>query len=543
MGNQPTTPRFVNPVPIAGLNAVPPRAKATPISSGRMEGAILGTTADTANAQSTILEELHPLARMRGPLATSTVFNGRWLQATYVLADLVLVSLSFLIVVFARFLPEMLLNLPHAAGSWIPEPPLRPEYLAILLLEGTLVVLFCQTNGLYRTVRTRTKLDESTAVVKAVSWATLLLTASIYLSGTKTVSRLVVIGSAVLSAAGLIFWRVLKRGVVERRTVAGLGVKNVLIIGAGRVGREVASYLEDNKHLGLVVRGFLDRNHVSDPDVLGQIDDLPRVARSEFVDEIIIAVPDQKHLVKRAMLEARRCQLDVKLVPQFYAGFGRQATMQYLGEVPVMAFHQEPIPVFGRLIKRASDIFGSLLGLVLLSPLLIAIATLIKRDSPGPVLYPALRTGKKGRHFVCYKFRTMVTNADEVKEQLRAQNQRKGPFFKITNDPRITPAGALLRKYSLDELPQLWNVLKGEMSLVGPRPHPLDDVEHYDLEHMRRLDVTPGLTGLWQVTARRDASFENAMVLDLEYIESWNLWLDIKLLLKTVLVVVKGLGQ
>jgi lipopolysaccharide/colanic/teichoic acid biosynthesis glycosyltransferase len=174
---------------------------------------------------------------------------------------------------------------------------------------------------------------------------------------------------------------------------------------------------------------------------------------------------------------------------------------------------------------------------------LTAIAVLIKLDSPGPVLYRAPRAGRKGNLFRCYKFRTMVHNADELKDALKQDNQRSGPFFKIADDPRITRLGRFLRRYSLDELPQLWNVLKGDMSLVGPRPHPVDDYVAYDIEHLARLDMMPGITGLWQVTARRDPSFRRGMELDREYIRTWSLGLDARILLKTVWAVVRGSGQ
>ena len=182
------------------------------------------------------------------------------------------------------------------------------------------------------------------------------------------------------------------------------------------------------------------------------------------------------------------------------------------------------------------------IALVLAIPLMAAIALLIRFDSPGPLTYIASRVGKKGRRFRCYKFRTMVTNADQIKDSLRALNQRQGPCFKISEDPRITRVGRFLRHYSLDELPQLWNVLKGDMSLVGPRPHPVDDYARYELEHLRRLDMTPGITGLWQVTARGDPSFRANMALDVEYIERWSLWLDLKILIKTLSVVMEGNG-
>jgi lipopolysaccharide/colanic/teichoic acid biosynthesis glycosyltransferase len=189
------------------------------------------------------------------------------------------------------------------------------------------------------------------------------------------------------------------------------------------------------------------------------------------------------------------------------------------------------------------DVVGAMVALLFLSPLLATIAGLIKLDSPGPVLYSACRAGRKGRLFHCHKFRTMVTNADDLKDELRAANERSGPFFKIANDPRVTRLGHWLRRYSLDELPQLWNVLKGEMSLVGPRPHPMDDVASYEIGHLGRLDVTPGITGLWQVTARRDPSFQRGIELDREYIRTWSLRSDLRILLKTFLAVLQGSGD
>jgi lipopolysaccharide/colanic/teichoic acid biosynthesis glycosyltransferase len=174
---------------------------------------------------------------------------------------------------------------------------------------------------------------------------------------------------------------------------------------------------------------------------------------------------------------------------------------------------------------------------------LLAVAALwIRLDSKGPAIYRAPRVGKKGKQFLCYKLRSMCVTADIEKELLRRENERKGPFFKMVEDPRVTRCGRWLRKLSIDELPQLLNVLRGEMSLVGPRPHPVDDYEQYTLEHLRRLDVKPGMTGLWQVTARRDPSFETNMKLDLEYIENWSLGLDLRILARTVPAVVRAEG-
>jgi exopolysaccharide biosynthesis polyprenyl glycosylphosphotransferase len=242
------------------------------------------------------------------------------------------------------------------------------------------------------------------------------------------------------------------------------------------------------------------------------------------------------------VLEAKRNRVDVKVVPDLYDGIGWCAPLEHIGEFPVLALNTELIPAFSLFIKRALDVLASSTALMLFSPLLIAVAILIKLESAGPVLYVSERVGKKGRTFRFYKFRTMVADAPSRKAEIMALNERNGPFFKVRNDPRLTRLGRVLRKYSVDELPQLWNVLKGEMSLVGPRPHPLDDFAQYRIEHFARLKVRPGMTGLWQVTARQHPSFEAALNLDEEYIRAWSPWLDLKLLLKTIPAIVRGTG-
>jgi exopolysaccharide biosynthesis polyprenyl glycosylphosphotransferase len=266
--------------------------------------------------------------------------------------------------------------------------------------------------------------------------------------------------------------------------------------------------------------------------------DLCRVARAEFVDEIIVALSGQVELMRRIVREAQRNRLAVSIVPDCEP---RAWQFECLSGIPLLTLHQQQ-PVLSLYSKRAIDVVFSGLGLLVTAPLLALTALAIKLDSRGPVFYRALRAGRKGQPFACCKFRTMVVNADGWKELLRGQNEREGPIFKIADDPRVTRVGRFLRRYSLDELPQLCNVLRGEMSLVGPRPHTLDDFKRYRLDHLRRLDVTPGLTGLWQVTARRDPSFLRNMALDVEYIENWNFWMDLRILCRTVPAVLSGSG-
>jgi exopolysaccharide biosynthesis polyprenyl glycosylphosphotransferase len=194
-------------------------------------------------------------------------------------------------------------------------------------------------------------------------------------------------------------------------------------------------------------------------------------------------------------------------------------------------------------LKRTIDVVGSVIGLVLLSPLLLAIALTVRLTSRGPSLFVQERCGLRGHVFRFYKFRTMVADAEDRKSELQHLNEMKGPVFKIRRDPRITRLGALLRKTSLDELPQLWNVLRGDMSLVGPRPPLPEEVEHYDARQVQRLSVIPGLTGLWQVSGRSAlADFDKWIDLDLQYAHSWSLWLDLRIIAKTVVVVILARG-
>lgn len=317
----------------------------------------------------------------------------------------------------------------------------------------------------------------------------------------------------------------------------------VLIVGAGAVGRRLAAHLEQNPSNGRALYGFLDDVRPLGNGVLGRVVELAQIARKGFVEEIILAGPCDRELTNWVFHEACRLRLDVEVVPELYGYDPAVSDVEQVDGLPVICIHAEHLPAAKLILKRMGDLIGAGLALALLSPLIGVIAVLIKLDSPGRVLYSAARAGRNGQLFRCHKFRTMVSNADQLKDSLRENNERSGPFFKITGDPRITRVGRLLRRFSLDELPQLFNVLKGEMSLVGPRPHPLDDVAGYELEHLARLDVSPGITGLWQVTARRDPSFQRGMELDREYIRTWSLGLDLRILWKTVSAVLQGSGE
>jgi exopolysaccharide biosynthesis polyprenyl glycosylphosphotransferase len=436
-------------------------------------------------------------------------------------------------------LPEILSNAPKI---WL-------IYLAWFSIA---LVLITRSYGLYGPIQNRSGLHELRMTVQATLTAGLLLCGALYLSRGIAVSRAVVVLLVIITAIMLCTRRAIWRKMEYSRYLQGLETRNVLIVGAGRVAHALRNHLESLRHLGFRFKGFValtEREAESgDADVIGDVRNTLQLARSLFVDEIFFSVPADKKLVISLVEEARAVGIDVRVVPDLYDGLAWNAPVEYIGQFPTIPLHRRDFPIGAYLMKRVLDIAFSLTAITLASPILIGIAAAIKIDAlkskdDGPIFYKAARIGRKGRTFNCYKFRTMVLNADVLKANLEHMNERKGVLFKIVNDPRITRVGRVLRKYSLDELPQFYNVLRGDMSLVGPRPPIASEVEQYDLAHLRRLDVLPGITGLWQVEARQDPSFDSYISLDTAYVENWSFWLDLKILVRTVGVVFSGTGS
>ncbi|MEO8726430.1 MAG: sugar transferase, partial [Acidobacteriaceae bacterium] len=265
-----------------------------------------------------------------------------------------------------------------------------------------------------------------------------------------------------------------------------------------------------------------------------------RVLHEQFIDEVFISSRVDAESFGRIASLTYRKRIDCKVISEVHPGTNPRQATKFVGNFAVLELYAEPITSSGSLLKRVIDIFGAGAAVLVTSPVFLLIALAIRLESKGPVIYSAVRVGKKGKTFKCLKFRTMVPNADDLKQDLAHLNERDGALFKITNDPRITRVGRILRKISLDELPQFLNVLAGDMSMVGPRPPDLFDYNRYDYRHLRRLDVTPGITGLWQVTSRKDPSFNTMMQLDLEYIENWSLYMDFKIMFLTLPALARG---
>jgi exopolysaccharide biosynthesis polyprenyl glycosylphosphotransferase len=418
-------------------------------------------------------------------------------------------------------------------------------HAAFLVLYSGLIILFCNTQKLYTGVQFRSSKQETIAIGRALVMASVLLTAFIYASGLKSISRFVVALTMVLSLGAIALSRWMRRRRLQSAPADGFTCRNVVIVGTGTGAQTLYQYLRKHRYLGYVATGFVtaegDDAQVAE-NVLGSINNLSDIARARFIDEVIVST-ENRVAAKLAIAEARACGLGVRVIPDLYDGLAWGAPVEYVGQFPTICLDQKRIPALALMIKRGIDVTFSSAALLVLSPLITAIAVAIKLDSPGPVFYTSERVGRKGSIFGCHKFRTMVSDADQMLSKLQHLNERDGILFKITNDPRVTRLGRMLRKYSLDELPQLWNVVKGDMSLVGPRPPLASEVRQYELDHLKRLDVKPGITGLWQVEARTNPSFASYIALDIEYIDRWNLFLDLTILLKTAAVVVAGTGR
>jgi exopolysaccharide biosynthesis polyprenyl glycosylphosphotransferase len=328
-----------------------------------------------------------------------------------------------------------------------------------------------------------------------------------------------------------------------------IGVRRVLLIGAGDVGRMVMRTLAARPDYGWKLIGFLDDNPAkSSTDVgrfkaLGPVDNAPEVMAAYNIQSVIICLPWQTHrTIQRLLRECEQRKVDAYVVPDLFQLTKNQMKVHELNGIPLISTRDISIQGWNLIFKRAFDlVVGSLMALFAL-PLLAVIAIAIRLDTPGPILFKQVRVGKNGKEFVCYKFRSMVDNADELRSQLAELNESTGPLFKIRNDPRLTRVGRFIRRYSLDELPQLYNVLRGEMSLIGPRPNLPEEVAQYQEWMKKRLSVSPGLTGLWQVSGRSDLTFDEMVLLDIYYVENWSIGLDISILLRSAPAVLRATG-
>ena len=390
---------------------------------------------------------------------------------------------------------------------------------------------------------------ETWMVFKAVLLSCLFVGFIIFALKYQFVSRIFFLSFALLDWVLVILFRFLVRKGIQRVSRHGEGSRIILIVGVGEPALELAQGIQKHKDLGLRVRGFLSPGEAPPPaklngvPVLGLAQDLPHILGREIIDEVIFAVSQEElRQMEKLMLFCEEQGITTRVNLDFFPHVISKTYLEEMDGFALLTFSTTPKSELLLFYRRVGDFLGSLVLIALLSPLFLFISILIRFDSPGPALYRQVRCGVNGRKFTFYKFRSMQVGAEEMRKDLLHLNEMSGPVFKIKNDPRVTRVGRFLRKTSLDELPQLFNVLRGNMSFVGPRPLPADEVEKIKGWQRRRLSMKPGITGLWQVSGRNHVDFQDWVKLDLEYIDNWSLWLDLKILLKTIPAVLSGKG-
>jgi exopolysaccharide biosynthesis polyprenyl glycosylphosphotransferase len=447
----------------------------------------------------------------------------------------------------------MIVVYSHLEGSspsgYIEGVPYRASLFSLVysVIFSVYVLLFSHLYELYPQDLNRSGLYEQRMTVQATLTAGLLLCGTLYLFPGYFVPRAAVIMTVILASVMLMIRRALWRHLIKRHYLKGAGVRNILIAGERRQAEALRAHIGTLSREGVQFKGFIsllpNDDLASHPDVVASLDDCVAVARSLFVDEIYFATHSDRNRVITVAEQARSMGINVRVVPDLYDELFWNARVEYIGQLPTIALANLDFSQESFILKRVMDVALASMAFVIFWPLPLLIALIIWIDSPGPILYRAERVGRKGCKFTCLKFRTMVRDADQRREELAHLNERNSVLFKMAKDPRVSRVGYLLRKYSLDEIPQLINVLRGEMSLVGPRPPIASEVEQYQLAHLRRLDVLPGMTGLWQVEARQDPSFDRYISLDTAYVENWHLMLDLRILVRTVGVVLSGTGS
>ena len=451
-----------------------------------------------------------------------------------ILTDIILINLAFGLAYVARYE----LELPT-------EPTFQDPYSRYVgqqvLLTLLLSVTFYQ-NNIWRRRRGESWLDETFRIAYATVTGIALMMALTFFFRPLAFSRLLLVWALVFIVIFISIARLWRRLILNLRYRKGTSVDRVVIVGSGEAGRSVIRTLLARADLGYQALGYMDdgtdENNIGLGRIphLGTMHQLGQVLRKiPDMHTVFIALPGEMHT--QILQLVRVCQehnVQAQVVPDLFQISLNRVEFNNMAGIPLFSVRDVGMNRVEQTFKRMLDVVLVLLVAPVALLLSAVIALAIRLESPGPILYTAERVGKDGRRFNMIKFRSMVVNADNQKEALEEMNEASGPIFKIRNDPRLTGVGRVIRRLSLDELPQLWNVLSGDMSLVGPRPPLPEEVEQYQPWHQRRLEVKGGLTGLWQVSGRSDLTFDEQCLLDIYYIENWSLTLDVRLILQTL---------
>jgi exopolysaccharide biosynthesis polyprenyl glycosylphosphotransferase len=461
------------------------------------------------------------------------------LRLALMLGDGVSAAAVFLIVSFIRFGDDAWMIFWSRTGFDI-------RLAAIVFGIGWVVALWY--HGLYRLrVRWQLRTETRDIIRSTVIYAAITL-ASLFVIHRDDVSRLFLLAIFVAQPIVTVAERTILRSAFSQLRRRGYNTRFMLVIGTGRLAQVFGDLVEANPGLGIHVIGHLavpgEESQVVTRPILGGIDEIEEIFHNNIVDEVAACLPPESisYLEPIAALAADEGKT-VRIPVDPHAGSILNAREEEFEGLLIRSLVHDGQRDAGLAVKRLIDIVGAIVGLVILSPVLVATALAIRLRDGSPVLFRQTRVGLHGRPFTIFKFRSMQPGAEERLHEVAHLNERSGAAFKATNDPRLSRLGRTLRRTSIDELPQLWNVLRGEMSLVGPRPPLPSEVVEYDIWHRRRLSMKPGITGLWQVQSRNDASFDRWVELDLSYIDRWTLWLDLSILLRTMPSVLLARGR
>ena len=458
-----------------------------------------------------------------------------------VASDVVLFNISMVIAYWTRYTLQWFRDISyyHTLSAYLP----------FALLFTALMLVTFQMDRVYQKWSGRQWLDQVYRIINATAKSTVVMMAVTFLLQPLQYSRLLLVEAGILAVLLLAASRAIQYVIIGRLHARGVGVRRTVIVGAGEIGRTVMRTVVARPGLGYHVIGFVDDNpekgqtNIGRFEGLGAVNRLPELIEEEDVDEVIITLPWMYHRKIMGIVHAcERRNISAHIVPDLFQMSLSRVDVDDLGGVPLVGVREVGFGHRVRAIKRLMDVAGAITAMTLGAPILGLIAVAIRLDSAGPIVFRQTRVGADGKEFEILKFRSMYQGAEERLEELRDRSEVEGPIFKMKDDPRVTPVGRILRRSSLDELPQLWNVLLGEMSLVGPRPPIPDEVAEYMEWHKKRLEVRPGMTGLWQVSGRSLLSFDEQCLLDIYYIENWSLWLDFQILLRTVPEVIFGNG-
>jgi exopolysaccharide biosynthesis polyprenyl glycosylphosphotransferase len=420
------------------------------------------------------------------------------------------------------------------------------DYSWVLLVVVPVWIFLLTYFGLYDSMRTKSFLVVTAGLLRVHFIGGLIVSSSVFLVHATSYSRLLFISFIFFSFTLITLAKSCIKLLLSFFRRKGYNSRNILVVGSQDRARRFVDVIRQHNDWGLVITGIVGLPDDPDkPDIpgcakLGCTDNLEEICKQKMIDEVVFSLPGSNlSVVDDYLFTLQEMGISVRVVIDLYdAPSSRKELSMLNGDIPILTYHSKAFDTGRLFLKRCLDIVGALFGLMVAGLLFPFISLAIKLESKGPLFFGQDRVGENGRNFKCWKFRSMYVDAETRKHELLAHNEMNGAMFKMKNDPRVTRVGRFIRKTSLDELPQFWNVLKGEMSLVGTRPPTPAEVATYENWHRKRICIKPGITGLWQVNGRNQIKdFDEVVRLDIKYIETWSLWLDIKILLKTFWVV------